>query len=92
MGRLNAELPNLLGLLQPGETAKDIREWHETSTYLYEIIMNPKIHNLVEGILGPNFYCWASSFFIKEPFSKSTNQLSDGIRMPITGRCAHITV
>jgi non-haem Fe2+, alpha-ketoglutarate-dependent halogenase len=72
MGRLNAELPNLLGLLQPGETAKDIREWHETSTYLYEIIMNPKIHNLVEGILGPNFYCWASSFFIKQPFSKST--------------------
>lgn len=72
MQSLNSELPGLLALLQPGETAKDIREWHETSTYLYEIIMNPKIHDLVEGILGPNFYCWASSFFIKEPFSSST--------------------
>lgn len=72
MQRMNAELPSLLALLEPGETAKDIREWHETSTYLYEIVMNPKIHDLVEGILGPNFYCWASSFFIKEPFSSAT--------------------
>lgn len=72
MRRLNAELPKLLALLEPGETAKDIREWHETSTYLYDIVMNPRIHDLVEGILGRNFYCWASSFFIKEPFSKST--------------------
>ena len=72
MRHINAELPNILSLLQPGETAKDIREWHETSLYLYEICMNPKIHDLVEGILGPNFYLWASSFFIKEPFSKST--------------------
>jgi ectoine hydroxylase-related dioxygenase (phytanoyl-CoA dioxygenase family) len=72
MARINAELPHLLALLQPGETAKDIREWHETSTYLYEIIKNPKILDLVEGILGPNFYCWASSFFIKEPFTHDT--------------------
>lgn len=72
MQRMNAELPALLSLLQAGETAKDIREWHESSTYLYEIVMNPKIHNIVEGILGPNFYCWGSSFFIKEPFSQST--------------------
>jgi hypothetical protein len=34
--------------------------------------MNQKIHDLVEGSLGPNFYCWASSFFIKEPFGSST--------------------
>jgi ectoine hydroxylase-related dioxygenase (phytanoyl-CoA dioxygenase family) len=69
---INAELPQLLALLRPDETAKDIREWHESSQYLYEICMNPKIHDLVEGILGPNFYLWASSFFIKEPFSKET--------------------
>jgi len=72
MARLNAELPPLLALLEPGETAKDIREWHETSTYLFEIAMNPKIHDLVEGILGPNFYLWASNFFIKEPFTTET--------------------
>jgi ectoine hydroxylase-related dioxygenase (phytanoyl-CoA dioxygenase family) len=72
MERINAELPQLLALLEPGETPKDIREWHETSTYLYEMVMNPKIHDLVEGIIGPNFYCWASSFFIKEPHTRET--------------------
>jgi non-haem Fe2+, alpha-ketoglutarate-dependent halogenase len=72
MRQFNAELPSLLALLETGESAKDIREWHESSTYLYDIVMNPAIHDLVEGILGPNFYCWASSFFIKEPYSKST--------------------
>ena len=69
MARFNAELPELLKLLRPGETAKDIREWHETSRYLYDICLNPKILDLVEGILGVNFFMWASSFFIKEPFS-----------------------
>lgn len=72
MERMNAELPSLLALLQDGESAKDIREWHETSRYLYEICMNPKILDLVEGVLGPNFYLWASSFFIKEPHSAET--------------------
>lgn len=72
MDALNAELPNLLALLEEGETTKDIREWHETSTYLYDICMNPRILDLVEGVLGPNFYCWASNFFIKDPRSTST--------------------
>lgn len=72
MARLNAELPELLKLLRPGETSKDIREWHETSRYLFDICMNPKILDLVEPILGPNFFMWASNFFIKEPRSTAT--------------------
>ncbi|MEI6432747.1 MAG: hypothetical protein WCP07_11235, partial [bacterium] len=56
IAEINRELPDLLRLLEPGETSKDIREWHETSTYLFDIVMNPNIHDLVEGILGPNFY------------------------------------
>ncbi|MEO6829699.1 MAG: phytanoyl-CoA dioxygenase family protein, partial [Acidobacteriaceae bacterium] len=59
-------------LLHPGETAQDIREWHETSRWLFDICMNPKIHDLVEGILGSDFYLWASNFFIKEPRTKET--------------------
>lgn len=69
MARLNEELPELLALLEPGESTKDIREWHEASRWLYDICMNPKIHDLVEGLLGPNFYMWASNFFIKEPYT-----------------------
>ena len=72
MARFNAELPQLLALLEPGETAKDIREWHETSLYLYEMCMNPKVLDMVESILGPNFYLWASGFFIKEPHTTAT--------------------
>ena len=72
MQRINAELPSLLALLEPGETSKHIREWHENSTYLYEMVMNPRILDLAEEIVGPDFYCWASSFFIKEPFTTAT--------------------
>jgi ectoine hydroxylase-related dioxygenase (phytanoyl-CoA dioxygenase family) len=72
MARINAELPNLLALLRPGETTNEMREWHHTSTYLFEIAMNPKILDLVEDILGPNFYIWGSHFFIKEPHSLTT--------------------
>ncbi len=70
MRQLADDLPRLMALLRPEETAKDIREWHETSRWLFDICMNPKIHDMVEGILGPNFYLWASSFFVKEPHTK----------------------
>ncbi|MGY8720024.1 MAG: hypothetical protein ACKVI3_19830, partial [Verrucomicrobiia bacterium] len=40
MQGLNRELPNLMALLEEGEDSKDIREWHEQSTFLYDICMN----------------------------------------------------
>ena len=72
IAEMRAELPGLIKLLQKDETPKDIREWHETSRFLYDICMNPKLHDEVEGILAPSFYIWASSFFIKEPHTKET--------------------
>jgi non-haem Fe2+, alpha-ketoglutarate-dependent halogenase len=72
IGALNLGLVDLLKLLKPGETSKDIREWHEESRWLYDICQNPRILDLVEGILGPDFYLWASNFFIKEPHSAQT--------------------
>lgn len=72
MVSINTELPNLLALLKPGEDSGEIREWHHTSTYLYDIVMNPKILDLVEGILGPDFYVGGSHFFIKPPHSTGT--------------------
>jgi len=68
---MNDGLQELLKLLRPGEEAKEIREWHESSRFLYELCMNPTILDYVEDLLGP-FYLWASNFFIKEPHSKST--------------------
>ena len=69
---LNSGLNELLKLLRPGEDAKDIREWHETSRFLYDICMNSTILDFVEDILGPDFYLWGSNFFIKPPRSIST--------------------
>ena len=43
------------------------------------------ILDLVEGILGPNFYLWASNFFIKEPRSMETvGWHQDAYYWPIT--------
>lgn len=72
MTTINSELPRLLELLQPGETSKEIREWHETSRYLLDICMHPTILDYVEDLLGPNFYLWASNFFIKKPHTGNT--------------------
>lgn len=69
---LDRGLSELLSLLRPGETSKEIREWHETSRFLYDICMNGAILDYVEDLLGPNFFLWGSNFFIKEPRSLST--------------------
>jgi non-haem Fe2+, alpha-ketoglutarate-dependent halogenase len=72
VAELNSGLTELLKLLKPGEDAKEIREWHETSRFLYDICMRPTILDYVEDILGPDFYLWGSNFFIKPPRSSST--------------------
>lgn len=69
--QMNAGVQELMKLLRPGEDSKEIREWHESSRFLYDICMNATILDYVEDLLGP-FYLWASNFFIKEPHSKST--------------------
>ncbi len=68
---LNEGYQELLKLLKAGEDDKEIREWHESSSFLYDICTNPRILDYVEGLLGPNFYLWASNFFSKAPQTKS---------------------
>jgi len=72
MDRLNTDLKHVLALLGPGESTKEIREWHEASRFLYDICMDDRILDYVESLLGPNFYMWASNFFIKQPRSPET--------------------
>ena len=66
---LNDGMEELLKLLEPGETALEIREWHEASSFLYDICMNEQILDYVEDLIGPNFFMWGSSFFNKDPHS-----------------------
>ncbi len=69
---LNGGLNEVMKLLRPGEDSKEIREWHETSRFLYDICTNDAILDYVEDILGPDFYLWGSNFFIKPPHSNTT--------------------
>ena len=72
MDAINAELPHILDLLHPGETTKEIREWHEASSFLLDLCLEDRILDYVEDLIGPDFYMWASNFFIKEPHTAST--------------------
>jgi ectoine hydroxylase-related dioxygenase (phytanoyl-CoA dioxygenase family) len=69
---INSELQNILALLEPGESTKEIREWHEESRFLYDLCMERRILDCVEPLLGPDFYMWASNFFIKQPQTLET--------------------
>ncbi len=68
---LNQGLDALCQLLAPGESTKEIREWHESSRWLYDICMDNRLLDIVEDLLG-DFYMWASNYFIKEPHSPET--------------------
>ena len=63
--RLNREYQELLKLLRPGEDQKEIREWHESGRYPYDICAHPQILDYVEDLLGPNYYLRTSNFFAK---------------------------
>ena len=39
---------------------------HLYLTWLNDLIRSPKILDAVEDVLGPNLFCWSTSFFIKE--------------------------
>jgi hypothetical protein len=40
---------------------------HLLLTWLAELIRDPRILDQVEGVIGPNIFCWATSFFTKNP-------------------------
>ena len=71
MAELKAGYQELLKFLRPGEDDKEIREWHESSRFLYDICVKPQILDYAEDLLGPNYFLWASNFFSKAPHNPS---------------------
>ena len=69
---LKTGLDELMKLLRPGQDSKEIREWHESSRFLYDICMNETVLDYADDLIGPNFFLWGSNFFIKQPKTKST--------------------
>ena len=44
---------------------------HLLFTFLDRLARNDAVLDAVEGVIGPNILCWASSFFTKEPHSEN---------------------
>lgn len=65
--RLREAFDWLQRLLPPGLNINFVNWWHKRCRFLYEICMESRILDLVEGLLGPDFYLWGSQFFVKAP-------------------------
>jgi ectoine hydroxylase-related dioxygenase (phytanoyl-CoA dioxygenase family) len=82
---LNEGIQEILKLLEPGEVPLEIREWHHNSTFLFDICINEQILDYVEDLIGPDYFMWASSFFIKDPHSPEVvTWHQDSFYWPIT--------
>jgi non-heme Fe2+,alpha-ketoglutarate-dependent halogenase len=44
---------------------------HLLFTWLDQLVRNQSVLDAVEGVIGPNILCWASSFFTKEAHDPS---------------------
>lgn len=48
-----------------------LNQAHVLFRFAYDIVVNPKILDAVEAIIGPDILVWGSTYFIKEPQSHS---------------------
>jgi ectoine hydroxylase-related dioxygenase (phytanoyl-CoA dioxygenase family) len=57
---------------QAGRLAGKLRHKpHLLFTWLNDLIRHPRILDPIEDIIGPDILCWGTSFFIKEPRTRS---------------------
>ena len=59
-------------LLPKGVSTQEMDWWHGEDRELWTIASEPRILDLVEPILGPDFYLWGSQFFSKDPGDPKT--------------------
>ena len=43
---------------------------HLLFPWLNDLVHHPRILDAVEDVLGPDLFCWSTTFFIKEPSDK----------------------
>lgn len=66
---LNEGFLRLKSMLRDDEVPSDMIQWHRTSKWLYDVCTDERILDMVEGLLGPDFYLWGSEFITKAPRS-----------------------
>jgi ectoine hydroxylase-related dioxygenase (phytanoyl-CoA dioxygenase family) len=60
-----------LDALPPNQKYQVLSETHFVLPWVYEIVINPRVLDAVEGLLGPNLLAWNSNWFTKMPSEKS---------------------
>lgn len=64
---LNRQFARLCELLDEDETPYAMDGWERHNTWLYDLVLNPRLLDCVEDVIGPNFYQWGSNFLCKMP-------------------------
>ncbi len=57
----------LRSLLPEGMSTQEMKQWHDLDLELWQLGSDPRILDLLEPILGADFYLWGSQFFSKDP-------------------------
>lgn len=68
-----------------GLNSYSINGWHRTCASIYDLVMHPRILNLVEDLLGPDLVCMMTHYFCKTPGdAKRVSWHQDASYWPLT--------
>jgi hypothetical protein len=64
---------------------------HLDLPWLNDLVRHPRILDAVEDVLGPNLFCWLTTYFIKEPRQRRLRLLAPGRHLlgPLLARRHH---
>ena len=68
-----------------GRDTYAINGYHECCEGIYDLVMNPRVLDMVEDLMGPNIVCWGTHYFCKTPHDpKSVPWHQDASYWPFT--------
>ena len=65
------EYDQLIALLPPGKDPNRVNWWHKRNRFVYDLCTDSRLLDMVEDLLGADFYLWGSHFFVKQPREES---------------------
>ncbi|MCY4525231.1 MAG: hypothetical protein OXB89_01365, partial [Anaerolineaceae bacterium] len=58
LARLRSIFWRLRALLPPGASTQQMMQWHDLDLELWQLGSEPRILDVLEPVLGPDFYLW----------------------------------
>jgi len=79
------ELLEKITAANDGRNSYSINGYHAQCAGIWDMVVNPRILDYVQDILGPNFICWGTHFFCKMPGDgKTVSWHQDASYWPLT--------